>query len=62
MLRSIDAEATGETGGRAGIFVDSIGVRPTPGHTFLTTTEVYTHIVDDELENAMRGFRNGERG
>lgn len=28
------------------------------GHEDLSTTMIYTHIVDDELENAMRNFRS----
>lgn len=28
------------------------------GHSDLSTTMIYTHIVDDELENAMKNFRN----
>jgi integrase/recombinase XerD len=27
------------------------------GHSDLSTTMIYTHIVDDELEDALRGFR-----
>ncbi len=27
------------------------------GHTDLSTTMIYTHIVDDELENALKSFR-----
>ena len=30
------------------------------GHKRLTTTEIYTHIVDEELEEAMRRFREEE--
>ena len=30
------------------------------GHSSLATTQVYTHIVDDELEDALRSFRRGE--
>lgn len=28
------------------------------GHTFVNTSMVYTHIVDDELENEMKNLRN----
>ena len=28
------------------------------GHSDLSTTMIYTHIVDDDLENAMKSFRN----
>lgn len=28
------------------------------GHSNISTTQIYTHIVDDELEAAMKGFRN----
>ena len=28
------------------------------GHANLSTTQIYTHIVDDELEKAMKEFRN----
>jgi len=27
------------------------------GHASISTTEIYTHIVDDEVENSMRDFR-----
>lgn len=30
------------------------------GHASIQTTQVYTHIVDDELEDALRGFRTPE--
>lgn len=30
------------------------------GHSDLSTTMIYTHIVDDELENAMKGLRERE--
>jgi len=29
------------------------------GHSSLSTTMIYTHIVDEELEGAMKNFRNG---
>ena len=29
------------------------------GHADLTSTMIYTHIVDEELEEALRGFRAG---
>ena len=29
------------------------------GHAQITTTQIYTHIVDDELEEAMKTFRAG---
>jgi integrase/recombinase XerD len=29
------------------------------GHAHITTTQIYTHIVDDELEEAMKTFRAG---
>ena len=28
------------------------------GHASIGTTEIYTHIVDDELESALKGFRS----
>ena len=31
------------------------------GHADLSTTMIYTHIVDDELEEAMKNFRNTKR-
>jgi integrase/recombinase XerD len=31
------------------------------GHADLSTTQIYTHIVDDELESAMKGLRRGRR-
>jgi integrase/recombinase XerD len=30
------------------------------GHADLSTTQIYTHIVDDELESAMKGLRRGK--
>ena len=30
------------------------------GHSDLSTTMIYTHIVDDDLEEAMKSFRGGE--
>ncbi len=30
------------------------------GHENLSTTQIYCHICDDELENAMKTFRNGK--
>ncbi|MGM0411400.1 MAG: hypothetical protein ACQEQF_11660 [Bacillota bacterium] len=32
-------------------------VQKSLGHSNLSTTMIYTHIVDDELENAMKNFR-----
>ena len=29
------------------------------GHADISTTQIYTHIVDDELEQALKGFRTG---
>ena len=29
------------------------------GHSDISTTEIYTHIVDDELEDALKNFRRG---
>jgi integrase/recombinase XerD len=29
------------------------------GHSYISTTQIYTHIVDDELEEAMKSFRRG---
>lgn len=31
------------------------------GHADIGTTQIYTHIVDDELEAAMKGFRNRQQ-
>ncbi len=28
------------------------------GHADISTTQIYTHIVDEELESAMKSFRN----
>lgn len=28
------------------------------GHSDISSTQIYTHIVDEELEDAMKGFRN----
>ena len=30
------------------------------GHASVATTQIYTHIVDEELEEALRGFRSGQ--
>ena len=38
---------------------DIRGLQKMLGHEHLPTTMIYTHIVDDEVENAMRGFRIG---
>lgn len=32
------------------------------GHVDLSTTMIYTHIVDDEMEYALKNFRNGKVG
>jgi site-specific recombinase XerD len=29
------------------------------GHSYISTTQIYTHIVDEELEDAMKNFRKG---
>lgn len=31
------------------------------GHADISTTQIYTHIVDEELEDALRGFRQSAR-
>lgn len=31
------------------------------GHASLATTQIYTHIVDEEMEAALKGFRRGNR-
>ncbi|SDM46131.1 tyrosine-type recombinase/integrase, partial [Halarsenatibacter silvermanii] len=31
------------------------------GHADISTTQIYTHIVDEEMEEAMKSFRAGER-
>ncbi|SDM48940.1 tyrosine-type recombinase/integrase [Halarsenatibacter silvermanii] len=31
------------------------------GHADISTTQIYTHIVDEEMEEAMKNFRGGER-
>jgi integrase/recombinase XerD len=31
------------------------------GHAQITSTQVYTHIVDEELEEALKTFRNGSK-
>ena len=28
------------------------------GHSSIQATQIYTHIIDDELENGMKSFRN----
>lgn len=30
------------------------------GHADISSTQIYTHIVDEELEDAMKGFRNNK--
>jgi len=30
------------------------------GHANLATTQIYTHIVDEELEEALKSFRQAE--
>ncbi len=32
------------------------------GHANLATTQIYTHIVDEELEGALKSFRYAEAG
>lgn len=32
------------------------------GHADLSTTMIYTHVVDEELEEAMKGFRSKKQG
>ena len=32
------------------------------GHADISTTQIYTHIVDEELEEAMKNFRSGQLG
>ena len=36
-------------------FIDALG------HTDIRTTMIYTHIVDEELEEALKSFRGGVR-
>jgi len=36
-------------------------VQESLGHANISTTQIYTHIVNDELEKSMKGFRNKER-
>jgi integrase/recombinase XerD len=31
------------------------------GHAQITSTQIYTHIVDDELEEALKTFRAGSK-
>jgi len=35
-------------------------VQKSLGHSHISTAEIYTHIVDDELEAGMKNFRNWE--
>jgi integrase/recombinase XerD len=30
------------------------------GHASLATTEIYTHVCDPEMEEALKGLRNGD--
>ena len=35
-------------------------VQKTLGHADISTTQIYTHIVDSEMEKALKNFRNGK--
>jgi len=35
-------------------------VQKTLGHSDISTTQIYTHIVDSEMEEALKNFRNGK--